>query len=413
MLPPALRHRDFRLLWLGQIVSLTGTMMQNAAILWHVSEVHQSPVALGLVGLVRVLPIVGFSFVSGMVADRYDRRKIMFVTQIGMGGGALLLGWLAFAKVEALWPIYLLAAASAAFSAFDLPARQALIPAIVPRADLSNAFSVNATLWQAAAIVGPALAGFIIAASGLHWAYWINALSFVAVLIALALMRIKSAVAVENRPPINLAAALEGLQFVRKTPIVLSSMLLDFFATFFSSATALLPIYAKDILYVGPRGYGLLASAEASGALITGLILTFIPRIPRQGRTLVIAVIGYGLSTILFGFSTTFPLAFLALAGVGASDTVSMVIRNTIRQLHTPDHIRGRMVSVNMIFFMGGPQLGELEAGLLAGWLGTPFSVISGGIGGLIALFWVVRQWPQLWHYDQALEPLAQSAAAD
>ena len=416
-LPPSLRHRDFRLLWLGQLVSIVGTMMQNAAILWHVSEVQRDPawaaVALGGVGLVRVIPIIGLSFVSGMAADRYDRRRIMILSQIGMGLCALLLGWLAWANVAALWPIYVLAALSAACSAFDLPARQALLPALVPREDLPNAFSVNAAMWQAAAIVGPALSGFIIDAYGLHVAYWFNALSFVAVIAALVLMHTRSAVAAEERPPVSLAAALEGLRFVRRTPIVLSTMMLDFFATFFSSATALLPIYARNILYVGARGYGILASAEACGAFITGLILTFVPRIPRQGRTLVIAVACYGLSTILFGFSTTFLLAFIGLAGVGASDTVSMVIRNTIRQLHTPDYVRGRMVSVNMIFFMGGPQLGELEAGLVAGWLGAPLSVISGGLGCLIALAWVVRQWPEVWRYDQSPELDSRPAAAD
>lgn len=410
-LPPALRHRDFRLLWIGQLVSISGSLMQNAAILWHVSEVNHNPVALGGVGLVRVLPIIGLSFVSGMVADKFDRRKVMLVSQTGMGLCAAALGWLAYAQVQAVWPIYLLASLSAAFGAFDQPARQALIPSLVPREDLPNAFSVNATMWQAAAIAGPALSGFVIDAFGLHWAYWLNTLSFVAVLIALALMRVKSHVAKENQPPVNLAAALEGLRFVRKTPIVLSSMLLDFFATFFSSATALLPIYAKDILYVGARGYGFLASAEATGALVAGLVLTQIPRIPRQGRTFLVAVFCYGLSTIAFGFSITFLAAFLALAGVGASDTVSMVIRNTARQLNTPDHLRGRMVSVNMVFFMGGPQLGELEAGLVAGWLGAPFSVVSGGIGCLIAVLWVARQWPMLWNYEQQPEPLLQPTA--
>ncbi len=416
-LPPSLRHRDFRLLWLGQLVSIIGTMMQNAAILWHVSEVQRDPklaaIALGGVGLVRLLPVLGFSFLSGIVADRYDRRLIMLVSQIGMGVCAALLGWLAYAQVESLWPIYILAAFSSAFGAFDLPARQSIIPALVPREDLPNAFSVNAAMWQAAAIVGPASAGFIIAGSGLHWAYWINALSFLAVIASLLLMQVRMTVTAEERPPVSLKAAMEGLQFVRKTPIVMSSMMLDFFATFFSSATALLPIYAKDILFIGPQGYGILSSAEATGALVTGLILTFVPRIHRQGRTLIIAVLCYGLSTILFGFSTTFWLAFLGLAGVGASDTVSMVIRNTVRQLHTPDYIRGRMVSVNMIFFMGGPQLGELEAGLMAGWLGAPLSVISGGVGCLLALWWVVRQWPFLWDYDEAPATTSQTAAAD
>jgi len=413
MLPPSLRHRDFRLLWIGQLISISGSMMQNAAILWHVSEVHHNPIALGGVGLVRVVPVIALSFVSGIIADRFDRRKVILIAQTGMALCALALGGLAFGKTQSLWPIYALAALSAAFGAFDLPARQALIPSIVPRDDLPNAFSVNATMWQAAAIVGPALSGFIIEGYGLHAAYWLNALSFIAVLIAVGLMRVNARVAEEHQPPVSVAAMLEGLRFVRNTPIVLSSMLLDFFATFFSSATALLPIYAKDILHVGARGYGILASAEASGALIAGVILTFIPRIPRQGRTLLISVVCYGLSTILFGFSATFLIAFLGLAGVGASDTVSMVIRNTVRQLHTPDHLRGRMVSVNMIFFMGGPQLGELEAGLVAGWLGAPFSVISGGVGCLIAVLWVAKQWPMLWGYDLPRGAAAQHAAAD
>jgi len=402
--PPALRHRDFRLLWFGLLISISGSMMQNAAILWHVSEVDHNPVALGMVGLVRVIPVIGLSFVSGIIADRFDRRKVMFFSQTGMALCAAAFGWLAWAEVKSIWPIYALAALSAAFGSFDLPARQALIPSLVPPEELPNAFSVNATMWQAAAIVGPALSGFVIDSLGLHWAYWLNAFSFIAVIIALSLMRVKTAVAKEDRPQISFAAALEGLRFVRRSPIVLSSMLLDFFATFFSSANALLPIYAKDILNVGARGYGLLAAAEATGAVITGLSLAFIPRLPKQGRALVIAVFCYGFSTILFGLSTTFLVAFIGLAGVGAADTVSMVVRNTVRQLHTPDHLRGRMVSVNQIFFMGGPQLGELEAGLVAGWFGVPFSVISGGIGCILATLWVMQKWPQLWRYD--LPPL-------
>lgn len=397
-------------------MSLIGTMMQNAAILWHVSEVQTDPklvaLALGGVGLVRLIPVLGLSFVSGIVSDRYDRRWIMIICQVGMGLCALLLGWLAFANVLSLWPIYILAAISSAFGAFDLPARQSIVPALVPREDLPNAFSVNAAMWQAGAIVGPTVAGFIIAGYGLYWAYWINAISFVAVIASLVFMKVQTNVTAEARPPVSLAAAIEGINFVRKSPVVMSSMMLDFFATFFSSATALLPIYAKDILYVGAQGYGILSAAEATGAFLMGLLLTFVPRIPKQGRTLIIAVLFYGLSTIVFGFSTTFLLAFIGLAGVGASDTVSMVIRNTIRQLHTPDYIRGRMVSVNMIFFMGGPQLGEMEAGALAGWLGAPFAVISGGVGCILALALIVRRWPFLWNYDEAPTPVAAPAPA-
>lgn len=404
-IPPSLRHRDFRLLWMGLFISISGSMMQNAAILWHVYDVAKDPIALGVVGLVRILPVVGFSLLSGVVADSFDRRKLMLAGQTGMALCAALLGVLAFAEVKAVWPIYVLAALSAAFGAFDLPARQALIPSIVPRKDLPNAFSVNATMWQAASIVGPAMSGVVIGRVGLHWAYWFNALSYLAVILALLAMRVKTAVAEEDRPEVSLAAMFEGLRFVRRTPIILSSMVLDFFATFFSSATALLPIYAKDILRVGPEGYGWLYAAAAVGALVAGIVLIFIRTIPRQGAVLLISVLIYGLATIAFGFSTTFILAFLALAGTGAADTVSTVIRNTVRQLNTPDYIRGRMVSVNMVFFMGGPQLGELEAGLVAGWLGAPFSVVSGGIGCIIAVLWVARQWPMLWHFDQQPEP--------
>jgi MFS family permease len=413
MLPPALRHRNYRLLWMGQFISVSGTMMQSAAILWHVYEVSKDPIALGIVGLVRVVPVIGFSFIAGMVADSFDRRKIMILAQIGMALCAAGLGLLAAAQVLVVWPIYVLAALSAAFGAFDMPARQALIPSLVPREDLPNAFSVGATMWQAAAIVGPAMSGVVIARFGLEWAYWINAVSFLAVIAALVEMRLQRAEVPAERPQVSLASALEGLRFVGREPIILSSMLLDFFATFFSSAIALLPIYAQDILQVGPEGYGWLYAAAAVGAIVTGVILTFIRRIPRQGRVLIVAVLGYGAATALFGLSTTFWPAFLALAATGAADTVSMVIRNTIRQLHTPDHIRGRMISVNMIFFMGGPQLGELEAGLLAGWLGAPFSVVSGGLGCILAVLWVARRWPALWRYDQVPQALPQPATGD
>jgi len=177
-------------------------------------------------------------------------------------------------------------------------------------------------------------------------------------------------------------------------------MLLDFFATFFSSATALLPIYAQDILHVGSRGYGWLYAAPAAGAiLLSAVMVRAVDAIDSRGRVLAAAVMGYGLATILFGMSTSFWLSFLALAGTGATDTVSMVFRNLIRQLETPDHLRGRMIGVNMVFFMGGPQLGELEAGLVANWLGAVFSVVSGGVACMIATAWIVARTPALTAY--------------
>lgn len=398
----ALRHRDFRLIWTGQLLSQSGTMMQGAAILWHIYQITHSPMALGMVGLVRVIPIVGFSLLSGVVADRFDRRKLMMLAQTGMGLCAFALGFVAHYKIQSPLPIYVLAALSSSFGAFDLPARQSLIPSIVSREDLPNAFSLNATMFQAASVAGPALGGAVLAHLGLQWAYWINAVSFGAILAALFLISYRHR-PTEKLTEISLHSAVEGLRFVKNEPMILSTMLLDFFATFFSTATALLPIYARDILHIGPIGYGWLYAAEAVGALVTGILLSLSPKVNTSGKTLLIAVFCYGVATALFGISRIFVLSFLALAGVGASDTVSMVIRNTIRQIRTPDHIRGRMVSVNMIFFMGGPQLGEMEAGTVANWFGAPFSVLSGGIGCILAAFYVTRKWPQLWHYNPDL----------
>jgi MFS family permease len=203
-----------------------------------------------------------------------------------------------------------------------------------------------------------------------------------------------------ERTPISLAAAKEGMRFVFTQPIIRSTMLLDFIATFFASATALLPIFAADILRVGAEGYGLLFSAAAIGALGMGVFLSLIHRIPRQGRVLLAAVGLFGLATAVFGLSRSFWITFAALAVTGATDMISMVIRNTARQLQTPDSLRGRMVSVNMIFFQGGPQLGELEAGVVADWMGAPASVVIGGLGSIAATAWIAASTPELRKYD-------------
>jgi MFS family permease len=402
--PPALRYRDFRLLWGGLLVSISGSMMQNAAILWHIYVLTGSPLALGFVGLVRVLPIIFFSLISGVVADIYDRRKLMLISQSGMALCAALLGLIAFTGSKHVWEIYLVAGLSASFSAFDLPARQALVPSLVPKEALANAFSLHATLFEAGSIAGPAFSGIVIAKFGIAWAYWLNGISFIAVISALLQISYRRETKLDETMVISKKAVAEGLQFVRKTPIIISSMLLDFFATFFSSATALLPIYAKDILHVGPLGYGWLYAAAAIGALLTGAFLSMMTSINRQGKLLLISVLIYGLATIAFGVSKTFWIAFAALAFTGAADTVSMIIRNTIRQLNTPEFLRGRMVSINMIFFMGGPQLGELEAGLVASWWGAPFSVITGGIGAALSVVFVLWKWPALWNYEDSVK---------
>ena len=397
----ALRHRNFRLLWLGQLVSIAGSQMQTAAILWHVSLLvppERRGLALGLVGLVRVTPIVLFSLLSGVVADAGNRRKLMLGTQSGMALVAAALALLTARGLAVVWPIYGLAALGAAVGAFDGPARQALFPSLVPREHLPNAIGLNTIMTQTAAVVGPSIGGVVIAELGLGWAYGLNALSFLGVIASLVLMR-----DVPDRPAggeVSLRALGEGLRFVFASPLIRSTMLLDAFATFFSSATALLPLFAQDVLRVGARGYGWLYAAPALGAVLTSaLMVRLVDRIERRGRVLLVAVATYALATVVFGLSRHFWLTFACLAATGAGDTISMVFRNVIRQLETPDHLRGRMVGVNMLFFMGGPQLGELEAGLVASVFGPAASVVSGGLGALVATGWIAWRTPALRAY--------------
>ena len=299
----------------------------------------------------------------------------------------------------------------AAFGTFDNPARQALIPTLVPVEDLPNAISLNAIMFQTASVVGPAAGGVLIGGLGIGWAYAFNAVSFLCVIAAVLLMRDVSGNPEGSAGRISLAAAIEGLRFVFKTPLIRSTMLLDFFATFFASATALLPIFAQDILHVGARGYGVLSAAPSVGAILASLAMVrLVDRIERRGSVLLWAIAFYGLATVVFGFSRLFVLSFVCLAITGAADTVSMVIRNLVRQLVTPDHIRGRMTSVNMIFFMGGPQLGELEAGLVANAWGPVVSVATGGLGCLLVTALVATRTPQLRDYRASVHL---TAAAD
>jgi MFS family permease len=402
----ALQHRNFRLLWSGLLISFAGSFMQTAALLWHVSMLappDRRGLALGTMGLVRALPIIVFSLVSGVAADAWDRRRLMLITQSASAVVAGVLALLAFAGVDALWPVYALSALGAAAGAFDNPARQSLVPMLVPREHLANAISLNTIASQTASVVGPALGGVLIATTHIGWAYFANAVSFLVVIAALLMMRDVSGRSLgpsDARSDVSLQAALEGLRFVFRSPIIRSTMLLDFFATFFSSATALLPIFAQDVLHVGARGYGWLYAAPAVGAVVTSIAMVpVIERIDRRGLTLLWAVAVYGAATIVFGLSRTFWLTFACLAATGAADIVSTVIRNIVRQLETPDHLRGRMIGVNMVFFMGGPQLGELEAGLVAQWLGATVSVVSGGIGCLVALASIAAATPALRAY--------------
>jgi MFS family permease len=314
---------------------------------------------------------------------------------------ACALGLLTLSGDVTIWHIYLITALQATTAAFDLPARQSLTPNLVPADDLPNAFSLQSISYTVGAIIGPASSGLVIAGLGLEYVYFINAITYLAVIVAIIQIgEVPQEIDSAQPTGINRSAITEGVRFVWKQPLILSSMMLDFIATFFSSARALLPIFTIDILGLGEVAYGLLSAAEALGSAATGLVVSQLGEFRRQGATLLWSAVIYGLATILFGFSRLFALSFLALMLIGAADTVSTIIRNTIRQLQTPDRLRGRMTSINQIFFMGGPQLGELEAGLAAQFFGAPFAVISGGIACIISVGWAARRWPQLARYN-------------
>jgi MFS family permease len=395
----AFRSRDFTLLWLGNLISLAGTEMSRTAVSWQIYEMTGSELALGMIGAARLIPLVLLALGSGVLADALDRRKLMIFAQ-----GAMLLCSLALAistsmSQTTLWVIYIVTALSAAAHTLGMPARQALIPNLVPREHLAGALTLNITAWQLATVLGPTIGGLLIAYSGVSTVYWIDAASFLVIIGMLLLIRARSAPQPGERREISVAAAMDGMRFVVNNKLIMSTMLLDFLATFFSAATTLLPIFAADILAVGPQGLGLLYAAPSAGAVVASVICSLTGPGRRQGPLLLWAVMIFGLSTIVFGLSTSFWLSLLMLAINGAADTVSMVVRGTIRNLETPDEMRGRMVSVNMLFFAGGPQLGEIEAGVAARLLGTPLSVALGGLACALMSGGVAASTPELRHY--------------
>ena len=376
--------------------------MQFVAINWHVYLLTKSAFALGLVGLFRGAPIIVCSLVGGVVADAINRRQLMIVTQSVMLLTAALLAAATISGLKSVWPIYILSAVASAATAFDIPARQSLMPSLVPPEDFPNAVSLGLVVFNIATIGGPALAGLILAESGPAVIYALNALSFIAVIIALLAMTVSGSPELQGgrRDALSFGALKEGLQFVWRTPIIVQTMTLDFAATFFASATLLLPIFAKERLHVDARGYGFLAAAPAIGSVITALAMARIGTFRREGRLVVVSVAVFGVATALFGISTVFGFSLLMLAITGAADTVSTVLRQTIRQLVTPNHVRGRMTAINMMFFMGGPQLGELEAGSLAYLIGAPLSVVVGGLGSLVCACIAAVKSKNLMEYD-------------
>ena len=413
----ALRYRDFRYYWLGEMLYTISTQMQLFAINWHVFELLRGQTfkvnlfgneiqmgseafGLGLLGLARVIPVFLFALFGGVLADALDRRAVMIGTHIV---SALLAGSLALLTLSDqidIRAIYLLTALGAAAIAFDFPARQSIVANLVEARDLSNAISLNLLVMQVATIVGPAVAGILVAKFNTGLVYCANAVVF---LVALsAIWQIKHRGRPANQTKIGWRSLVVGIRFTLSTRIILGTMLLDFFATLFASARTMLPIVAGEILGVGAAGYGLLATAQPIGALLVGTVLSLRDELKKQGIILLLSVALYGLATAIFGVSTVFLLSYILFALTGAGDTVSSIIRGTIRQLSTPDELRGQMTSANMMFFMTGPQLGELRAGILASLFGAPFAIFSGGLATVLLTGWVAWRYPSIRRYNNA-----------
>jgi MFS family permease len=379
--------------------------VQAWAIVWHVFALTADPYMVGLLGLCRVVPGVLLALVGGLVADSFDRRVTVLVVQALwalVAGGLALLSAMGLVTV---WIVYGAVVFIGAIRAFEMPARAAIVPTLVPREHFPNAVSIHSVSWRLAEVLGPAVLGVILSLAPFNvgaqlvhpiaLCYLFNFLSFFAMLAALIrLGPCPPQTEGEEDHPRTLRDAVrfvrEGISFVSRNRVVRSSMLIDFWATFFSSADALLPFFAANILAVGAWGYSVMVGSIAVGSLVASGVLAWLPPVRRQGRGVIICIAAYGLCTVGFGLSPWFWLSVILLAGTGAADTVSTVYRQTIRQLATPDRMRGRMTSLSSLFFMTGPQLGDYEAGVLARFTGERFSVAAGGVAclGVAALWW-------------------------
>ncbi len=399
--PPAFRHRDFRFFWSGLLASGVGSQFTTVAMAWQIYLITNSPLQLGLLGLARAIPQMAVTVLGGVLADRRDRRSIMMVCQVAEFCVSSSL--VAFTVSGHMRPAVLYAAAVllALCTAIETPARTAIIPNLVPAEDLTSALALNATQRNLGSIVGPALAGIALAAIGAQICYAVDAFSWLVMLAALFAMRTRAFPLQVGRTG-TLAAIGEGLVFVWAHPVILSCMIMDFGATFFGSARALYPIYARDILRVGAAGLGLLYTAEAAGSMVAAGVISVRSAIRRAGLWTLAGVAVYGGCAALFALSHVFWLSLLLLACVGAGNIVSAILRGTINQLATPDHLRGRVSAVNAVFVQGGPQLGQFESGVVAQSFGTEVSALSGGLATL-ALVAVIAALPWVRRYQ--IEP--------
>jgi MFS family permease len=393
-----LHHRAFQMFWAARVFAALSLQMQTVAVGWQVYELTGSAFKLGLVGLVQFVPAVVLVLLAGSLADRYDRRRIAWLAQsVEAIAGAVLTvgtfgGWLTPNLILAM--VFIIGAARA----FEQPSVQTLLPNIVSAALLPRAVAASSSATQAAHIIGPAIGGIFYALSPtLVYA----ACSVLWIAAGLLIVRVHIERRTPSREPPSWAMFFGGIAFIRRNPIVLGAISLDLFAVLLGGATALLPIYAKDIFETGPWGLGLLRAAPAVGALTMSVVLSHSPIARGVGRAMFLTVAVFGIATIVFAISRSFWLSMLALVVLGAADLVSVVIRLTLVQLHTPDEMRGRVFAVNSLFVGTSNQLGEFRAGVMAAWLGAVPAVLIGGVGTLLVVLVAIKAFPALYRADQ------------
>lgn len=392
--------RDFRLYLASRFASGTAMTLMRAAVAWHVFDLSHSAFHLGLVGLVQFLPVLALNLFGGAVADSYDRRRVINAAQVVLLACGLLLFEGTRTGAASLPLLYLAVVGVGMAGAFEAPARTALLPALVSREFFPRAVTLASTNQALAFATGPAVAGLVIAGAGIAAAY----AAYVGLLLVafLCVVLLRAGAAAPGRAAPSLAAIAEGIRFVWRQPVILGCMSLDMFAVILGGATALLPIYAQEILRVGPRGYGLLTSSFEIGALVMSVMLIARKPVRRAGRVLLGTVVVFGLATVVFGLSRAFPLSLAVYFLAGMADQVSVVMRATAVQLSTPDELRGRVSAINLLFIGASNQLGAAESGFLAHWTSPTFAVVFGGVGCLVVVAIVAWRLPALRRYEAA-----------
>ena len=408
-------HRDFCVFWTGSLLSGIGTQFTTVAMAWQIYELTNSAFQIGLLGLARAVPQIVLLLVAGLLADAMNRRKLMMCMELGLFCVSTALALLTLAGKASAGTLYVATMLLALFTALEQPSRQSMVPHLVPREHLAQALALQGTQRYVPIIAGPSLAGIVLALVGPAACYMVDALSWLAMLASLALLRTKIPEG-GGWKTVSLRSLGEGLKFVWSHGVIFPLMVLDFAATFFGNARALFPIYARDILFVGPQGLGLLYAARAVGSLFSAGSLSLFGPVRWGGRWILIGVGVYGLATVLFAGSHVFWFSVLMLAISGAGDTTSAILRSTINQLSTPDELRGRMSSINSIFTSSGPQLGQFESGVVAAWLGTETSAMTGGLATLIVVAAIAACFPGIRRFriqaDLAPEGVLRSASS-